>query len=265
MNGAAFAALALAVMLAASAVLIGRMLRDGNLLRRRLAKATQDLERLQLAFSRFAPAELVDELADVRADLRAGKRDVAVLFADLKGFTTLSEQLDPAVLVDILNGYFEAMSAAIGARHGRVAKFMGDGLMALFGAITPNPWLAVDAVRAALDMHAALAGYNDSLRARGLPALSFGVGVHRGEVVAGVIGSRALMEFTVIGDVVNTASRVEGLTRLHDAGVIVTDAIQRDLDTRFRVRALPPQAVKGKAEPLRTYVVEGFQETSSGS
>ncbi len=221
-----------------------------------LARATADLERLQTAFSRFAPEEVVEQIAARGVAPEAQEREVTVLFADLKGFTALSAGLKPAVVVELLNGYFRVMSEAIVAHQGHVAKFVGDGLMALFGALQHNPWQARDAVEAALAMREALVRYNAATAERGLPPLEFGVGIHRGVAVAGVIGSREWMEYTVIGDTVNVASRVERLTRVHGTDLLVTEEVRAALDGRFRLRAMPPVPVRGKSEPIRTYAVE---------
>ncbi len=182
---------------------------------------------------------------------------ITVMFADIQGFTHMSDRMDPAVLVDILNGYFRAMSAAITVHHGHVAKFIGDGLMALFGAVTKNPWQARDATLAALAMRDALARYNDTLRARALPELAFGVGIHCGTVVVGIIGNDALMEFTAIGDTVNVAAHIETLTRVHGADILISADVRAALDDRFRLRELPPTTIKGKSEPVTTFAVQG--------
>ena len=135
---------------------------------------------------------------------------------------------------------------------------MGDGLLALFGATEPNPWQARDAVLAAVDMRAELARYNATLRGRGLPELRFGIGIHGGEVVAGVIGTAGLSKFSVTGDPINVASRVEGLTSKYEVDLLITEDIRRALDEGFRLRAMPPAMVKGKTEPIQTYYVEGL-------
>jgi adenylate cyclase len=155
------------------------------------------------------------------------------------------------------------MGEVIAAHRGHLAKFIGDGLLALFGALEPNPWQTNDAVHAALAMRAALASYNERLRAHGLPVLAAGIGIHRGPVVAGVMGSAALMEYGVIGRTVNVASRVEGLTRVHGVDVLVTDAVRGRLDGRFRLRALPAAEVKGLPGPIVTFAVEGFGDGDS--
>jgi adenylate cyclase len=248
------AAIAVIVSIILAVVLRNR----ARLLQLRVGKLVGELESLQRAFSRFAPPTVVDEIAAGQSTAASGdKREVTVLFADLQGFTTLAEGLDAAVLVEILNGYFAEMTRVIAAHHGLVSKFIGDGLMATFGAVSPNPWQARDAAEAALGMRAALAGYNEKLRAVARPELKFGVGVHRGVVVAGLIGCEALTEFTVIGDVVNVASRVEGLTRSLGTDILVTEEVRAGLDDRFKLEAMPAKEVKGRTQPVVTWALRG--------
>lgn len=255
MLNAALVALGVAL-LGAGAALVG-LARSRARYARGLKRATGELERLQMAFERFTPAEVVEQIAARGMASAAQLRDVTVLFADLKNFTAMSAGLDPSKVVDVLNGWLRAMSAEIAEHEGHVAKFLGDGLMALFGALERNPWQSRDAVEAALGMREALARYNVTLQDRGLAPLAFGVGIHRGVAIAGVIGSDDWMEYTVVGDTVNVASRVESLTRIHDVDILVTEEVRAALDERFHLRALPPASVRGKAEPIRTYAVEG--------
>ena len=230
---------------------------------RQLERLVEDtharLERLQLHFARFAPDDVVEQLTDPGGELKPTRRTVTVLFADLKGFTALSDRMDPEQMVPILNGYFQAMSVALAAHHGRVTELIGDGMLALFGALEPNPWQAQDAVLGALAMREALARYNQTLRARSMPELQVGIGIHRGEVLAGVMGYQELSKFGVVGDTINVASRVEQLTRELSVDLLITEEVRRELDGRFRLRAMPPQPVKGKPEPIVTYLVEGME------
>jgi len=242
-------------------VLVWRLRSEAARLRRRLDAAAGELQRLQTAFGRFAPEAVVERIAASGLNRTAERKEVTVLFADLIGFTPMSEELAPEVLVGLLNAYFARMSSVINEHRGHVAKFIGDGLMALFGALEPNPWQTNDAVHAALAMCAALDTYNQELLAKGRPALRVGIGIHRGPVVAGVIGSRELMEFTVIGHTVNLASRVERLTRVHGVDIAVTDVIRDALDPEIVLRALPPTPVPGVAEPVLAFAVERRSET----
>jgi adenylate cyclase len=167
----------------------------------------------------------------------------------------MSERLEPAVLARVLNGYFQRMSDAIHEHRGHVSTFLGDGILAYFGALQPNPWQCNDAVRAALAMRAAMREYNAELAREGLPPLAVGIGIHRGAGLAGMIGSRERMEYGIVGRTVNLAARVQGLTRTHRVDILVTEALRPDLDARFVLAPMPAETVKGIAEPVVTYAV----------
>jgi len=253
--------------LPAAALLGGAVLkarRRARQFERLLADTSAKLEALQLQFERFVPAEVVERLTGERQALAPSRRPVTILFADLRDFTALCERLDPAVTVTVLNGYFQRMSGAIVRHHGHITELIGDGLLALFGALATNPWQGRDAVLAALDMRAALAEYNAQLRSQALPQLRFGVGIHTGEVVAGIMGTAALSRFGVAGDPINLASRVEGLTKTHGVDLLITGEVRGTLSGRFRLRAMPPAPVKGKTDPLVTYFVEGLADDGPG-
>lgn len=221
--------------------------------------ATLDLQNLQQAFHQFAPQRVVEEVIKRGVSTSGEIREVTVLFADIVEFTAMSETLNPEILVRMLNGYFEAASTAVTHHGGHVAKFIGDGVMAIFGAPENNVWHSLDAVIAALSMREATAKYNQELRKQGLPPIDVRVGVHKGNVVAGVVGSSENLEYTVIGDVVNTAARIESLTRKHGVDILISADVRPALDRRFKLRQLPPEYVKGKAEPVVTYAVEAFR------
>ena len=180
---------------------------------------------------------------------------VTALFSDLVGYTAMSERLEPAVLARILNGYFQRMSDAIHEHRGHVSTFMGDGILAYFGALQPNPWQCDDAVRAALAMRAAIRDYNKELTDEGLPPLALGIGIHRGPGLAGLIGSRERMEYGFVGRTVNLAARVQTLTRVHQVDVLVTEAVREQLDPRFVLVPMPAETVKGIDEPVVTFAV----------
>jgi adenylate cyclase len=261
-----FSGISLAIQLCMAGLAIGLWLllrhsrQEAKRLRERLESATGKLQNLQLSFSRFAPDEIIERvIIDGHGEI-GEKKEVTALFADLVGFTALSEQIEPSVLVGVLNGYFDRMSEAISQHRGYVSTFIGDGILALFGALTPNPWQGNDAVHAALAMRGALASYNRELVERGVPELSVGIGLNRGMGIAGLVGSHNLKEFAFVGGTVNVAARVQDLTRQHSENIIITAALQESLDPRFRLRALPATHVKGVAEPLSLYAVDGFAE-----
>lgn len=235
-----------------------RTRREVQRLRERGEAAACNLESLQTSFARFAPDEVIERVIASGVSTSGERKEVTALFADLVGFTALSESIEPTALVQILNGYFGRMSQAITEHSGYVSTFLGDGILALFGALQPNPWQANDAVRAALAMRAELEDYNKELAQRGRPTLAIGIGLHRGTGVAGLVGSRELMQFAFVGRIVNVAARVQDLTRSCDADILVTEAVQQTLDPRFVLRPLSAAPLRGIEEPVATFSVERF-------
>jgi class 3 adenylate cyclase len=248
-------ALALALAALALTLLLRRIVEQ----RARIAALGADLERLQQACSTLAPSGVMERVFAEGADTLAERKVVTAMFVDLFGYTALSETLDPQALARVLNGYFERVSDAITRHRGRVNTFLGDGVLSFFGALEPNPWQCDDAVHAALAIRTAMAEYRAELEREGLPSLKVGIGIHRDTGLAGLIGSRERREYTVIGRTVNLAARLQALTREHDVDILVTDAVRQTLDPRFEVRALPPQTIKGIAEPVQTYAVIGLR------
>ncbi len=252
------AALVLAAGLAGA---LYRQWRRTQALQAQLQAAAIDLQHLQQACSRLAPAGVVQRLisdgtlSDTTAP--AERKIATALFVDLVGFTEMSERLEPATLVRILNGYYQCMSDAIDEHRGQVGTYVGDGIVAYFGALQPNPWQCGDAVRAALAMREAIRAYNVELEREGLPALSIGVGIHRGLGLAGLVGSRERREFSFLGSPVNLAARVQSLTRIHQVDILVTEALRAELDRSIVLAPMPAAHVKGFAEPVVTYFVKG--------
>jgi class 3 adenylate cyclase len=254
----AAAALGLAALLAAA---LYRQWRHNQAFQAQLRAAAANLQDLQQACARLAPAGVVQRLvADgARSDAAvvAERKIATALFVDLVGFTQISERLEPAVLVRMLDGYYQRMSDAIDEHRGQVGSYIGDGIVAYFGALQPNPWQSADAVRAALAMREAIRSYNLELDGEGLPRLAIGVGIHRGLGIAGLVGSRERREFSFLGTAVNLAARVQALTRLHQVDILVTEEIRAALDKTVLLAPMPPARLKGFAEPVVTYAVKG--------
>lgn len=251
------AALVVALVLGATAFVQRRRVRE---LRARLEICREDLQRLQDSCARFAPLRVVDKLASEGGEVAAERKVVTALFADLVGYSGLSERLEPAVLARVLNGYFQCLSDAITDHHGYVSTFLGDGILAYFGALEPNQWQCNDAARAALAMREALREYNRELAAEGLPALAIGVGLHRGPGLAGMIGSRERREYAFVGRTVNLAARVQSLTREHKVDILLTDEVRDLLEPRFALREMPPAEVKGFSQKVRTFALTEWRE-----
>ncbi len=258
------AVLALATILATA---LYRKSRRLQALEAQLQAAAADLEHLQQACSRLAPPAVVQQLIIDGTRLNvagtAERKIATALFVDLVGFTEMSERLEPAVLVRILNGYYERMTDAIDEHRGQVGTYVGDGIVAYFGALQSNPWQCDDAVRAALAMREAIRAYNVELDGEGLPHLSIGVGIHRGSGLAGLVGSNQRREFSFLGSAVNLAARVQGLTRLHQVDILITEALRAEIDKNIILTPMPAERVKGFAEPVVTYAVERHDRTKT--
>ena len=239
-----------------SGTLLWRATRESKRLLKRLEAASSELENLQIAFSRFAPDEVIERIIAYGVTEFGEKKEVTVLFADVAGFKALSESLEPSVLVGVLNGYFERMSQAIAGHRGYVSTFIGDGLLAFFGSIDPNPWQGNDAIQAALAMREALKQYNLELQDRELPELSIGIGLHRGTGVVGLVGSQQLQEFAFVGRTVNIAARVQDLIRHFKVDIILTETLKQTIDPNFPTHALPDTAVKGVETPIAIHALD---------
>jgi class 3 adenylate cyclase len=250
---------ALIAVLLGVAALFWHERRERLRLRARLEDATTNLERLQHTFAHFAPGQLVDRIITGSVENIGEKREVTALFADLVGYTPLAERTDPSELVELLNGYYAQMSAAIEDHRGHVSTFLGDGMLALFGALEPNPWQGDDAVHAALAMRERLAVYNAELQRHGKAPLAIGIGLHRGTGVAGLVGSYGKKEFAIVGRVVNVAARVQAAMREQGTDILITDDLARTIDRRFVLAQLPPLVLRGIDKPVQLHAVRGFE------
>jgi adenylate cyclase len=202
----------------------------------------------------FAP-QVAERIASSREAARLGgdKRPVAVLFSDIRGFTPMAESMNPDDMAGLLSEYFTEMVECVFKHDGTLDKFMGDAVMAQWGAPITTGEDADRAIRAAIDMMRALKKLNTKWRGEGRPQLQIGIGVNYGEAFAGNIGSERRLEFTVIGDTVNTAYR---LCSAAEAGqILITEEMKRALKSPPKLKACPPMELKGKSQPVPVYCV----------
>jgi adenylate cyclase len=217
-------------------------------------------------FSRYVSKDVFDQLMADPSSARLGgqRREMTVLFSDIRGFTTFSEQGEPEDIVAQLNEYFSRMVDVVFEHRGTLDKFVGDAVMALFGAPVDDPDHAEHAVQAGLAMLRELDALNRAWAGRGRPPLAIGIGVNTGDMVAGNIGSEAIMSYTVIGDAVNLGSRLESLNKQHGTSLIVSETTRGRLKGRYDIRPLGDVVVKGKTRPVAIYEVRET-ETAAGT
>ncbi len=208
-------------------------------------------------FGSYVPPELVAEMArdPARYDMHAENRVLTVMFCDMRHFTRVAERLPPAELRALMNSFFSSMTSAIGAQRGTLDKYIGDAIMAFWGAPLPDPGHATHAVRGALAMTQQLQTLNVDLRARGLPEIGAGIGLNTGLVCVGDMGSSMRRSYTVMGDAVNLASRIEGLTRHYGIDVLCGEATRAaaDADAPWRWVEVDRVRVKGKQQSVTLF------------
>ncbi len=204
---------------------------------------------------RFLPPTVVERvISGDRLRLEGERRTVTILFADLRGSTALAERLEPEAAVSVLNTYLRLMARAVIDRGGILDKFLGDGLMAIFGVMDDVSQGADAAAACALDIRHAVERLNAERERSGEPVVRFGVGIHTGDVVLGAVGLPERSDYTALGDTVNTASRMESLCKELGADVVVSVDVTRRLRVA-KTRALGSAMVRGKAEPLEVFTL----------
>ncbi len=217
----------------------------------------REKRKVKKLFSRYVSKDVYDELLahPERAELGGARRDMSVLFSDIRGFTNVSEQGQPEAIVAQLNEYFATMVEVVFRHGGTVDKFVGDMVMALFGAPLDDVDHAEHAVRTAVDMVQALGELNRRWAQEGRPQLDIGVGINSGDMIAGNIGSSSIMSYTVIGDNVNLGSRLESLNKEYKTRIIMSDATRTRLKGHYDTRPLGDVVVKGKTRPVAIHEV----------
>ena len=224
---------------------------------------SQELEkrRVRNLFSRFISPEMVDQMMTTQDLNSLNKRsDVSIIFSDIRGFTTLSEKLSPEDVVALLNPYLEAMSKVIYKHGGTVDKYEGDAIIAFFGEPVPFKDHAVRALRASLDMRVALDKLRKQWEKEGRPnQIEMGIGINSGEVFVGLLGSAERINYTIIGDNANLASRLQDLTKTYAWPILISESTYQQVKDEFDTEFADAVTVKGKTKPVNVYKVIGHK------
>jgi adenylate cyclase len=217
----------------------------------------REKRQIKRLFARYVSKDVYDQLVanPSLAALGGSRRHMTVLFSDIRGFTTMSEKGTPEDVVRQLNELFTRLVAVVFAHRGTVDKFVGDMVMALYGAPLDDPDHAEHAVQTALAMIGALQEMNGEWAARGQPQLGIGIGINTGDMIAGNVGSETIMSYTVIGDAVNLGARLESLNKDYGTRIIISEATRSRLKGRYDIHPLGDVVVKGKTEPVAIYEV----------
>jgi two-component system sensor histidine kinase ChiS len=231
-------------------------LQEANeLLEERVKKRTAQLQELNTAYQRFVPREFLNLLAkESILDVILGDQtaqQMTVMFSDIRGWTTLSEDMTAQESFNFINAFLNWVSPVINAHRGFIDNFQGDGMMALF------PETADDAVQAAIAMHAAVSKYNKDREQKGFQPIGIGVGLHIGDLMLGIIGHEERMQGTVVADAVNLASRLEGLTRIYGSSISISEPTLSQLKDpdQYKHRFVDKVQVKGKKDPVSVHEV----------
>ncbi len=243
-------------------------LQDQNAwLQQQVEKRLSEITHLQGLFGKYVPSELVDEMIknpEQVVSMKGESREMTIMFSDVRGFTSISEGLDPRELSQLMNEFLTPLSRVISKHQGKVDKYMGDCIMAFWGA--PKPLLdhARNAILAGIEMQATLKALQPHFKERGWPEIQVGVGINTGRVSVGNMGSEVRVAYTVMGDEVNLASRLEGITKKYGVGIIVGENT-RNAVPDFVYRELDHVQVAGKDKPVAIFEPIGLaSEVSKG-
>lgn len=224
-----------------------------------MTEGLKERDKVKNLFSKFHGSSIAENLMQNDVGVGGQSKEVVVFFSDIRGFTAYSEKRTPEEVVEMLNEYFAVMVKIINENGGVVDKFIGDAIMAVWGAPHSTPQDAQNAVRACIEMRKALQDLNEMRMQREQPPISIGMGLHAGRAISGTIGSDERMEYTVIGNTVNTASRIEASTKAFGADLLITDTVVEKLGDEFKIELAGAAEVKGRSEALKMYKVRAYR------
>jgi class 3 adenylate cyclase len=228
-----------------------------------MAAGLQERDHVKEVFGRYIATQVSDEILKGQVSLGGAEKNVTVLFSDIRNFTGMSEEMTPQQVVAFLNDYFTEMVDAVFEHGGVLDKFLGDGLMAVFGSVTDDPGHARNAVLAALRMKALLAKINGVRSMSAKPPIAIGIGIHTDDVIVGNIGSRKRLEYTVVGDGVNTSSRLQALNKEFGTTILISETTYQAVQGDFECRQMPDTHLRGKTKDLKIYEVVSMKAAAA--
>jgi len=231
-----------------------------------MAIGLRERDKIKRAFSGYISRQVLDAImaAGELSALKGERRRITVMFSDIRGFTTMAEAMRPEQVVELLSEYFDRMVEVILRHQGTIDKFLGDGMMVIFGAPLDDPYQEEHAVAAAIEMQKELNALCRKWEAEGRPAIRMGIGINSGAAVVGNIGSVQRMEYTAIGDSVNLASRLESASKDLGVDIVVSEHTYDAVRSLYHWKFDGEVTVKGRTEPVRTYSIEGIDEKPAG-
>lgn len=223
-----------------------------------MAQGLQERERLKMSFARYVSTHVLDKIlqSETPLKLEGERRKVTILFSDIRQFTQLAESLPPESVVQLLNEYFEVMIEIIFSHFGTLDKFIGDGIMAEFGAPLDDPKQEEHAIQAAIVMQKELSKLSCDWEKKNRPKIQMGIGIHTGEAIVGNIGSEKRVEYTAIGDTVNVASRLEEITKTLNIPLLLSETTYLEVKDQFPFKDLGPMTLPGRKEQVKVYTIE---------
>jgi adenylate cyclase len=227
-----------------------------------MTEGLKERDKVKNLFSKFHGSSVAEDLLKNDIGVGGTKKDVTVFFSDIRGFTKFSEGHTPEEVVTMLNEYFGVMVKIINKNGGVVDKFIGDAIMAVWGAPHSSEKDTENAVKACLEMRKALEELNTLRQTRGQTNIMIGMGLHCGPAISGTIGSEERMEYTVIGDTVNMTSRIESSTKAFGSDLLVSDEVASKVQDHFKFELAGVAEVKGKSEPLKMFKVRGYLKSN---
>lgn len=229
-----------------------------------MTEGLKERDKVKSLFSKFHGSSVAEDLIKNDVGVGGQNKEVTVFFSDIRGFTAFSEHRSPEQVVEMLNSYFEVMVSIINRHGGVVDKFIGDAIMAVWGAPKTGEQDTFNAVKACLEMRKALVDLNAARAERNEEPIKIGMGLHTGRAISGTIGSLERMEYTVIGDTVNMTSRIEASTKSFGTDLLVSQAVVDKIGENYLIDLAGAAEVKGKTEPLKLYKVRGYKDLETG-